>query len=380
MNTYRQNPVAFYLRTLTYMLFALFFRLIMLAPLLFLLMPQGSPWRWGALLCPVLLLFVVLPMRYSFADAVVQKPRQRFFSFDAALGTQHYGEKLGESLLHILSVAKWALPLVAMVGFAGWYYLYPLEESSGELLNTLKAMGQWGANLWYSVADFFVKLLGKTPEAHLEGSMMEGLYMVLIALGIGLLIFLCGVMCNSCNRYIWVTATRDERNPRTEIRRRMRGRRFGQLMVALVNLVLWAPFVVVVWLYAKEIFLPAIQMITGNMATKVIPVKNLNELVLPLVLAFFLLYMPLLPVRRILTAAFATARKRHAVPEGMVDNSAAAKSIQASQMVSDVPMPAMPVVPQWVQQESTAYFPQNVQPVQNVQVVQDAQVNQSVEG
>ena len=89
MNTYRQNPVAFYLRALTYTLFALLLRLLMLAPLLFLLMPAGSPWRWGALLCPVLLIFVVLPMRYSFADALVQKPRQRFFSFDTALGTQH---------------------------------------------------------------------------------------------------------------------------------------------------------------------------------------------------------------------------------------------------------------------------------------------------
>lgn len=380
MNTYRQNPVAFYLRTLTYMLFALLFRLIMLAPLLFLLLPEGSPWRWGALLCPVLLVFVLLPMRYSFAEAVVQKPRQRFFSFDAALGTQHYGEKLGESLLHILSVAKWALPLVAMLGFAGWYYLYPLGESSGELLNTLKAMGQWGANLWYSVADFFVKLFGKTPAAHLEGSVMEGLYMVLIVLGIGLLIFLYGVVRNSCNRYIWVVATRDERNPRTEIRRRMRGRRFGQLMVALVNLVLWAPFVVVVVLYAKEIFLPVVNMISGKLANQNVAVSDMNGLVLPMVLAFFLLYMPLLPVRRILTAAFATARKRHAVPETVVDDSAAAKSIQASQMVSDVPMPAMPVVPQWVQQESTAYFPQNVQPMQNVQVVQDTQANQNVEG
>jgi hypothetical protein len=69
---------------------------------------------------------------------------------------------------------------------------------------------------------------------------------------------------------------------------------------------------------------------------------------MPLVLAFFLLYMPLLPVRRILTATFATARKRHAVAEPTVDNSAAARSIQASQMVSDVPMPDIPVVPEWV--------------------------------
>lgn len=367
MNTYRQNPVAFYLRALTYTLFALLLRLLMLAPLLFLLMPEGSPWRWGALLCPVVLLFVVLPMRYSFAEAVVQKPRQRFFSFDTALGTQHYGEKLGESLLHVLSVAKWLLPLVVMVGFAGWYYLYPLEESSAELLSTLRAMGQWGASVWYGVSDFFVRLFGKTPAAHLEGAEMEGLYLVLVVLGIGLLIFLYGMVRNSCNRYIWVAATREERNPRTEIRRRMRGRRFRQLLVALLNLVLLLPFLVVVWLYVKETFPSVVDLFSENIVTKFFKVHEVNELILPLVLAFLLLYLPLLPVRRILTAAFSTARKRHAVAEPVVDNSAAAKSIQASQMASDVPMPDMPVVPQWVQQESPIYYPQNVQNNQNVE-------------
>ncbi len=245
MNQFRQNPVAFYLRALTYTLMALVMRLMMLAPLLFLFMPAGSPWRYGALLCPVLLLFVVLPMRYSFADALVQKPRQRFFSFDTALGTQHYGEKLGESLLHALSVAKWILPLVALVGFAVWYFLYPMEESLAELLDAIKAMGQWGANLWYSVSDFFVKFFGKTPATHLEGSLMEGLYVMGIILGIGLLIFLYGVVRNSCNRYIWVVATREERTPRAEIRRRMRGRRLRQLGVALLNLVLLLPILVV---------------------------------------------------------------------------------------------------------------------------------------
>ncbi|MBP3651340.1 MAG: hypothetical protein J6K73_16335 [Clostridia bacterium] len=367
MNTYRQNPLAFYLRALTHTLFAVLLRLLMLAPLLFLLMPEGSPWRWGALLCPITLLFVVLPMRYSFADALVQKPRQRFFSFDTALGTQHYGEKLGESLLHILSVAKWALPLVAILAFAGWYYLYPLEESPAELLNTLKAMGQWGASVWNSVADFFVRLFGKTPAAHPAGAQMEGLFMVLAVLGIGVLIFLYGVIRNSCNRYIWVAATREERNPRTEIRRRMRGRRFRQLLVALLNLVLLLPYLAVVVLYVKEAFAPTIDLISTNVVTKFLKVHEVNELILPLVLAFFLLYLPLLPVRRILTATFSTARKRHAVAEPAVDNSAAAKSIQASQMVSDVPMVAAPVVPLWVQQESTAYYPQTNQANQNVE-------------
>ncbi len=367
MNQFRQNPAMFYLRTLTYMLTALGLRMVMLAPLLLLLLPPGSPWRWGALLCPVLLVLVVLPMRYSFADALVQKPRQRCFSFDTALSVEHYGEKLGESFLHLLSVAKWALPLVAMVAFAGWYYLFPLEENTAELMNTFKAVGQWGAGLWYSVSDFFVRLFGGTPQVHLEGGWVEGLYVLGIALGIGILVLLYGVVRNSCNRYIWVAATREERTPRTEIRRRMRGRRWLQLLVALCNLLLLLPYLAVVVLHVQAAFAPAMELLSGWLVMGDVMTMDLSSLTLPLSLAFFLLYLPLLPVRRILTANFAAARKRHAMPEsfeGNMPDSAAARSIRASQAVSDVPMPDVPVVPEWVKRESIGFYPQNQQNVE----------------
>ncbi len=370
MNQTRQNPVMFYLRTLTYMLIALSLRLVMLAPLMLLMQPAGSPWRWGALLCPLMLLFVVLPMRYSFADALVQKPRQRCFSFDLALGTEHYGEKLGESLLHALSVAKWGLPLVGVIAFAGWYYLYPMEENPAELMNVLNAMGQWAAGLWYSIVDFFVGLQGGIPDVHLQGGWVEGLYVVGIVLAICLLILLYGVVRNSCNRYIWVAATRDERMPRTEIRRRMRGRRWKQLLVALGNLVLLAPWLVVVGIHLKEAFAPAMELLGGWLVMGDVMTMDLSGLIMPLVLAFLLLYLPLLPVRRILTAAFSTARKRHTMPETEKSakvaepDSAAARSIRASQAVSDVPMPDVPVVPEWVKRESIGFYPQSQQSVE----------------
>lgn len=370
MDQVRQNPVMFYLRTLTYMLIAITLRLVMLAPLLLLLQPAGSPLRWGALLCPLLLVFVVLPMRYSFADALVQKPRQRMFSFDLALGTKHYGEKLGESLLHALSVAKWGLPLLAVLGFAGWYYLYPMEESPAEVVNALNAMGQWASGLWYSISDFFVTLFGGIPDVHLQGGWMEGIYVVGIVLGLGLLILLYGVVRNSCNRYIWVAATRDERMPRTEIRRRMRGRRWKQLLVALGNLVLLAPWLVVVFIHLQQTFAPAMELLNSYLIMGDVMTMDLSGITMPLVLAFLLLYLPLLPVRRILTAAFSTARKRHTMPEAAKPakvaepDSAAARSIRASQQVSDVPMPDVPVVPEWVKRESAGFYPQNQQSVE----------------
>lgn len=310
MNKVRQNPVVFYLRTLWYAVIALLLRVITFAPLALLALPKESPWRWGALLCPVMLVFLVLPLRYSFADALVQRSRQRFFSYDTAFSFEHWGEKLGESILHALSVAKWALPLVGMAVFAGWYYIYELNERTAALLTTLKDLGKWGANLWYTVSDFFVKLFGQTPKAHLEGSLVEGLYVLGVALLIGILIFIIGVMRNSCNRYIWVAATREDRLPRTEIRRRMRGRRFRQLLVALVNLVLLAPFLVVVVLQLKQSVGSLSTLLTNWLMVGSMLTVDFTNLMLPLGLAFALLYLPLLPVRRMLTATFATARKR----------------------------------------------------------------------
>lgn len=351
----------FYLRTLTYVLSALSLRLVAFAPLLLLLLPAGSFWRWFALLTPLMLLFVVLPMRYSFADALVQKPRQRCFSFDTALSVEHYGEKLGESLLHALSVAKWGLPLLVMLLFAGWYYLFPLEQNSIGILKLLNEIGEWGAGVWHGVSDFFVRLFGGVPAEHVKGGWLEGLAVLGIALGIGLLILLYGIVRNSCNRYIWVVATRDERTPRTEIRRRMRGRRWLQLLVALGNLVLLAPFLVFVFLNVKHAIGSAADML-GGMLMGGGTTLDLSNLTIPLVLAFVLLYLPLLPVRRILTANFATARRRHSLPgdgEAELPDSAVTRSIRASQTVSDVPMPDAPVVFDWVKKESIGYYPKN---------------------
>lgn len=72
MQQAKQNPFIFYLSMLLYMLLALLVRVIAFAPLYVLFAEGTESLRCVALLCPVLLLFWVLPMRYSFADALVQ--------------------------------------------------------------------------------------------------------------------------------------------------------------------------------------------------------------------------------------------------------------------------------------------------------------------
>lgn len=137
------NPFTFYLRTLLYMFVALFLRLVALAPLACLfLFPQGSPLKLLSLLCPAMLALLILPLRYSFAEALVRQDKGRRFSFDTALGMGNYGEKLSESLLGALHVAKWGLPLLAMLLYA--YYWYK-EVDALTLLKTLTELGRAGA-------------------------------------------------------------------------------------------------------------------------------------------------------------------------------------------------------------------------------------------
>ena len=77
--TAKQNPFVFYLCMLAYMVLALLVRVIAFAPLYCLTLEGGL--KWIALLCPVLLVFFVLPLRYSFAEAVVPTRNGRFFDF-----------------------------------------------------------------------------------------------------------------------------------------------------------------------------------------------------------------------------------------------------------------------------------------------------------
>ena len=100
-----QNVFLFYVRVLLYCLVALLIRAAALAPLAALFVfPADSLWRWLWVISPLMVVFLVLPLRFSFADALVQRPRTRDFSIDRALSLRQYGEKLAESLRHALRV------------------------------------------------------------------------------------------------------------------------------------------------------------------------------------------------------------------------------------------------------------------------------------
>lgn len=335
----KQNVVLFYVRVFLYCLIALLIRAAALAPLAALFVfPVGSPWRWLWVISPVMMIFLVLPLRFSFADALVQRPRTRDFSIDRALSLRQYGEKLAESLRHALSVLKWAIPLAGL-GVWGWYLKE--EYTVKGLLDGLKELGRNVSAARYAVVNFFRTLFGHLPLETVEGAYMEGLYAVLALVGLGLLILLYGAVRNSATRYIWAAASRDDRSVRREIRRRLRGRRFAQLETALCNLLLCVPFLWIAGVQLKDTFFDLTQQLVlamtwnGQLQLSADALKTL----LPLTLTFLLTYMPLLPARRILTAAFAVREPRHTAPRN-------------DQPAEEDPTLPKAIVPDWVRAEN----------------------------
>lgn len=300
----KQNPVMFYLRVLLYIIIALFARVLALAPL-YCLTLEGA-WKWLALLCPVMLVFGIGPLRFSFAQAMVQRRGERYFSFDKALSFSNYGEKLKESLLHALHVIKWGLPLMACGAAAVVWYK---QIDAATVLRSVMSLGQKASGIWCTVYNFVGGFFGWAEKVPAASALMEGVYAVLAVVALGVVIWLWGVVRNSSTRYIWAIAAQSDRVPRAERRRRLKGRRFVQLLLALVNLVLLLPPVAVVALSLKDTLSglsnQLMMVLAGSM-----PQVDLSGVVVPFIVAFFGLYLPLLPIRRWITASFAAHERK----------------------------------------------------------------------
>lgn len=306
----RQNPVVFYLLMFVYMLLALLLRAVMLAPLAFL---TTEKLKLCALLCPVLLVFIVLPLRFSFADALVQpSPRSRSFSLKEAFSFSQYGEKLAESLKHAVRVLLWGIPMFAWLGYN--YYLFRYGENLSYISSFIPNLGKTGTAAVYPIVNFFRGLFGKEALPAPGVDLASGIVVLGVIVGVCALIWLYGAVRNSATRYIWVVANRGESTLGKECRRRLHGRRWRQLGVALLNLLLCVPFFAVAVLTVKDTLVNLCNNALMYVMTGSLPLKELAACVLPLTLAFFGLYMTLLPARRWLTASFATAQLRHKVP------------------------------------------------------------------
>lgn len=308
----KQNPVTFYLRTLLYTFVGLLLRLAAFLPLgaLF-VFEEGSALRFLALLCPVLIALLILPLRFSFAQALVQKRRQRYFSFDTALSLSRYGEKVAEGLWHAVNVLKWAIPLAAAL-LGG--YLFQKFNDIGKLFGGISQLGKTAGNVYGAVINFFRSVFGM-EKLEIAGGLGEGLVAIGVVVMLCVLVLAIGVMRNSAYRYVWVLASEQEKNPHTETRRRLRGRRWEQLLAALCNLVLLLPPMLVVAVTFKGMLADLSPMMLLTMTSSQPELSGFASALWPMIFSFFCLYLPLLPVRRCVTAYYATRTLKHIAPE-----------------------------------------------------------------
>lgn len=296
----KQNVVMKYLSLLVYVLLALLLRAVAWLPLGCLLLEGGL--RWLAVLCPLMVVFAVLPLRYSFAQAMAESKMHGRFSIARAFNVEHYGEKLAESLLHVLHVLKWGLPLAAMFGYA--FYCYSQVDAL-TLYQSVVDLGAWWQNTLCSVINLFGG--GAVPAAN---AFMDGVTALGAILCAGVLVWAYGAVRNSASRYLWAQATAEDREPRVEIRRRLRGRRWVQLLVGVGNLILWIPFAVFMAASVKTAVSDLSTMLMMSITTGYLPSEELVKLIAPSVLSFVLLYLPLIPVRRWITCSFALGTRK----------------------------------------------------------------------
>ena len=184
------------------------------------------------------------------------------------------------------------------------YYWYK-EVDALTLLTTLTQLGRTWTETRCAVANFFLGLVGATPLTPPQNTLMDGAMAVLAVLGLGVAVWLYGAVRNSAARYVWAYADRNDHSPRKELRRRLRGRRLAQLGMGLINLILWIPFAIAAAAAVKEALTGAAEALLASFTQQGSSGLDMAAAVVPLLMAFLLLYMPLLPIRRILTAAFA---------------------------------------------------------------------------
>ena len=280
----KQNAFVFYASVLVYMVIAIVLRAIALAPLACLFVMEGRQ-RWLAVLSPVMLLFVILPLRTSFAQAMMQQPRR--FSFGKAFCLRGYWGRLGSELLHVLQVLKWGIPFAALVGGAVYAY------TSIDALTLFQFINDLGNRC------------AEILRIHTVNNFMLGIDVVLAVYGLGLLVWLLGAVRNSASRYLRAYATERGKELRRVRRRALHGRRLLQLGIAVINLLLWIPFLYVIGDALKATVSDLSTVLMMAITTRKLPAMDLMEAAVPVAAAFAGLYLTLLPVRRWNTAAFA---------------------------------------------------------------------------
>ena len=187
-----------------------------------------------------------------------------------------YGKKLGAVLRQALHLLPWAIPLVAGLA-VGWYLMYFVEDGTS-VLRMVISLG---------------KAFGE------EYGFMEGVYLIVAFFGLLALVLLYGMVRNGMLRFLWKDAGCDYTPARKEMLRRLKGRRGGQLCVAAIQGLLLLPVIVPSGYMGYRLLRDFVKSMQLNLSQLAEP-----QMLWGLLAVLILLYLPLLPLRKVLQAYF----------------------------------------------------------------------------
>ena len=259
------------------MLVLILIRLAALSPLLTLVLcGKGSPLRYLSLLTPVLYFFLVLPLRYSMGEAMHHALDGGSFLTARLVLFSGYKQKLQAMLLQALHFVPWALPLLLGLG-AGWYLMYGVKDGT-------------------SVLRMVIRLGNALGEGY---GFMDGVYLIVAFYGLLLLVLLYGMMRNGMIRFLWKISGGNYASARKEMVSRLKGRRGGQFLIAAIQTLLLLPVL-------SPMFYMGYRLLRDFSKSLRLDFSQLAEpqMLWGMVAVFFLLYWPLLPLRKVLQAYY----------------------------------------------------------------------------
>ena len=241
------------------MVLELVLRLIVLAPLLFLVRAQT---RLLALLTPVLFVLIVLPARQNMAETMHTLDCDGRFSLLHLVSLREYRRKLRQGL-RAWPVLLWWLPFVAATGFLVYVATADTIEGFNDVFTVLR----------------FVKNLG-------GGSTVTGVTRVLLLYAATLLPAAVGLGFHSGLRHCFACGCGKGKRLLRHLR---------TLVQWLVTLLLYIPFAAVTAL-ASSAYLNSVVEALSNLASGIhLPAPDTNAIIIGV--AFLVLCLPVIPFR-----------------------------------------------------------------------------------
>ena len=288
-----------YIPMVGYVLIALLVRAVVCSPLILLKAAEpGSVLAWLAILCPVLIVALVLPLRFSFAEEAIATMQNGVFSIRQALSLARYKEKLLAGIKHALRVLCWGIPLLLVL--AGLYYLLVWMDVFATV-RLITTFGKTAASVFSGIGGFFAGLFGGSG-VQLDYGFREGIY-VMVGIGVvAIMILLWGAWRCSVYRYLWAYRTRNGAGYSVKIKAAMRENRGRQLLTGMYNAFLCLPSLALALLISLTIYSKIMEFIIVLYNEGIMQPIAISTGEWVLLAVGLVLHLLILPVRRSVSA------------------------------------------------------------------------------